>query len=47
MGAPCAYSVRHVREDGVWVFTCAMAGEGRGRAIIDSRTEDKDPCERT
>ena len=26
MGAPCAMSLRSVRDDGVWVFTCALAG---------------------
>lgn len=46
MGATCAWSVRHVRDDGVWVFTCAVAemaaGVRLGRAaVIDSRGEEK------
>ena len=46
MGAPCAWSVRHVRDDGVWVFTCAvaeLASCGRdGKAIVvDERTTER------
>lgn len=47
MGAPCAMSLRSVRDDGVWVFTCALAGVGEGRTIVDERRDSKDPCDRT
>lgn len=46
MGAPCAWSVRHVRDDGVWVFTCAVAemaaGVRLGKAgVIDQRDDER------
>lgn len=47
MGAPCALSLRHVRDDGVWVFSCALAGDGEGRAVIDERGDGARDAGRT
>ena len=38
MGAMCAWSSKHVREDGVYVFTCAVTDRRDGQhPIIDVR----------
>lgn len=46
MGAVCAWSRRTVREDGVWVFTCAACGGADGVPVVDERPEGRDPVER-
>lgn len=48
MGAACAWSRRHVREDYVWVFTCGRVEGEDGLAIVDRvGKDDEDPAERT
>lgn len=49
MGAMCAWSRHTVNDDGMWLFSCAIAGEGHGVAVIDRRGGERkpDPVERT
>ena len=44
LGAMCALSV--ARDDDERI-TCALAGDGRNRAVIDRRGRGEDPVERT
>jgi len=39
MGAMCAWSSKHVREDGVYVFTCCMGDLGKGQAAVIDRNQ--------
>lgn len=31
----------------MWLFSCAVPTEGEGLPVIDRRTPDNDPCERS
>lgn len=39
MGAVCAWSSKHVREDGVYVFTCSIGDLGKGQAAVIDRNQ--------
>lgn len=41
MGAMCAWSSKHVREDGVYVFTCAVVDHGGSPAVIDTNQRSR------